>query len=232
MAALLWAALGVSAAACVAPPPAGSSTVSASWPTPQPAPFVAVPEMTFTGPDQPVPDGPVDALAGLYGQYGSSLLTSCRIEKNRMLCSRLQAVLDADRPQVVEVAGQVANGTLNAESWNPVAWDQASQAAMAQAHLDQAAPALAGFDWSRISRPDFAESSRQVHLAEAELKALPIELAGYDSTGKRIIWRAQGPDMPPQKPLVTRYPVLYIVTDPAGSLPSEMFVTIEGHVEE
>jgi hypothetical protein len=38
--------------------------------------------------------------------------------------------------------------------------------------------------------------------------------------------------MPPQKPLVTRYPALYIVTDPAGKLPSEMFVTIEGRVEE
>ena len=188
--------------------------------------------MAFVVHGQAVPDGPVSGLAGLYGQHGSSMLTPCRIQQDRMLCGRVQAELDASRPQIVEVAGQVVGGKLDAASWQPIPWDEPTQRAAAQAHLDQVAPILASFDWSRIARPDFAESSRRYQPSEAELKAVPIDLEGYDSAAGRIIWRAQGPDMPAQKPLVTRYAALYIVTDPAAVLPSEMFVTIEGYVEE
>ena len=195
-------------------------------------PFVEVPEMTFIGPDLPLPDGPVSGLIGLYGEYGSPVLSTSRIEQSRLLSNRYPVELDAIGPQMIEVFGQISGGKLSANSWKPLVWDEAGQRAVARTHLDQLAPALASYDWARIARPDFAETSSQYHPTEEQLRALSVDLFGYDTAGNRIIWRAQGPDMPQQKPLVRRYSALYIVTDPAGKMPSEMFVTIEGYVEE
>ena len=194
--------------------------------------FVEVPEMTFIGADQPLPDGPVSGLIGLYGEYGSPVLSTSRIEQNRLLSNRYPVELDTMGAQIIEVFGQLSAGKLSTDSWKPLVWDEAGQLAVAQAYLDQVAPALASYDWAQIARPDFAESSSQYHPTEKELRALSVDLFGYDSAGSRIIWRAQGPDMPPQKPLVRRYSALYIVTDPSAKMPSEMFVTIEGYVEE
>jgi len=200
--------------------------------TPTIEPFVEVPEMTFVASDQPQPDGPVSGLTGLYGEYGSPVLSTCRIEQSRLFSSRYPVELEAIGPQVVEVFGQISGGKLIADSWKPLTWDEAGQRAVAQTRLEQLVPALSSYDWTQIARPDFAESSSQYHPTEEQLRALAIELFGYDTASDRIIWRAQGPDMPQQKPLVSRYSVLYIVTDPAGETSSEMFVTIEGYVEE
>jgi hypothetical protein len=232
---LLCLALAVSAAACTLPAPirAPSSTETSMPPqTALTGSFVEVPEMTFIGPDLPLPDGPVNGLIGLYGEYGSPVLSTSRIEQNRLLSNRNPVELQAIGPQLIEVSGQISSGKLSAASWKPFTWDEAGQRSVAQAHLDQLAPALASYDWSRIARPDFAESSSQYHPTEEQLRALSVDLFGYDAAGNRIIWRAQGPDMPPQKPLVRRYSALYIVTDPADKMPSELFVTIEGYVEE
>jgi hypothetical protein len=188
--------------------------------------------MTFAVATQPLPDGPVRRLTGLYGEYGSPVFATCRIEQNRLLCNRYPIELRADGPQIVQVDGQIGDGALRVDTWAPVAWDALSQRAAGQAYLDRVAPDLAAYDWSQIARPDFAESSQGYHPSEDELKGLPVELAGYDTASDRIIWRAQGPDLPRQKPLVRRFSALYIVTDPAGKRPTEMFVTIEGYVEE
>jgi hypothetical protein len=197
-----------------------------------PETFVEVPEMTFIGSDLPLPDGPVSGMIGLYGEYGSPVLSTSRIEQSRLFSTRYPVELDAIGTQMIEVFGQISGDKLNADSWKPLVWDEAGQLAVARTHLDQVAPALAGYDWARIARPDFVESSSQYHPTEEQLRALSVDLFGYDTAGNRIIWRAQGPDLPPQKPLVRRYAALYIATDPSGKLPSEMFVTIEGYVEE
>lgn len=236
--ALIWASLGVTAAACVAapsiPPLPNTEPAMPAQVTP-PTPFAEAPEMAFAAVGAPLPDGPVSGLVGLYGEYGADTLITCRIETSQMLCSRYPVELGAPRPQmveVVEVAGQVGGARLSVDSWKPLTWDESAQLAAAQAHLAELAPALAAYDWSRIARPDFAASSRQYHPTEAQLKALAIALAGYDRASDRFIWRAQGPDMPQQKQLVRRYPALYILTDPTYKTPPEMFVTIEGYVEE
>ena len=232
---ILCLTLGVSAAACAMPAPiqAPSNAETPMPPqTPPSEPFVEVPEMTFIASDQPLPDGPVSGLIGLYGEYGSPVLSTSRIEQGRLLSNRYPVELQAIRPQVIEVFGQISEGKLSVDTWKPAAWDEAGQRAVAQTHLEQVAPALASYDWARIARPDFAETSRQYHPTEEQLRALSIDLFGYDTAGNRIIWRAQGPDMPQQKPLVRRYPALYIVTDPTGKTTPEMFVTIEGYVEE
>ena len=232
---ILCMALGVSAAACVMPAPIQAPSSAESPMPPQtlpPEPFVEVPEMTFIGADQPLPDGSVSGLIGLYGEYGSPVLSTSRIEQSRVLSNRYPIELDAIGAQLIEVFGQISGGKLSADSWKPLDWDEAGQLAVARTHLDQLAPALASYDWARIARPDFAESSKQYHPTEEQLRALSVDLFGYDTAGSRIIWRAQGPDMPPQKPLVRRYAALYIVTDPSDKMPSEMFMTIEGYVEE
>jgi hypothetical protein len=227
-------ALGATANSCAlqAPPAASGLQPAPPVETAPAAPFVEAPEMTFVTTGQPLPDGPISSLVGFYGQYGSPVLTTCRIEQNRLPCSRYPVEMTAPRPQIVEIAGRIDTGKLDVDSWQPFAWDEASSQAAARKHLEQLAPALAVYDWSRIARADFAESSRRYHPGEAELKALPLELTGYDTAGNRIIWRAQGPAMPQQKPLVTRYPALYILTDPAGEMPGKMVVTIEGFAEE
>jgi len=231
---ILFLALGVLAAGCVTPAPLREPSSIASPMPPQtaPEPFVEVPEMTFIGPDLPLPDGPVSGLIGLYGEYGSPVLSTGRIEQSRLLSNRYPVELQALGPQVIEVFGQITGGKLSADSWKPLVWDEAGQLAVAQTHLDQVAPALASYDWARIARPDFSETSSQYHPTEEQFRALAVDLFGYDTASNRIIWRAQGPDMAQQKPLVHRYSVLYIVTDPAGKVPSEMFVTIEGYVKE
>ena len=232
---ILYLTLGVLAAACTMPAPIRAPSDTETPMPPQTmltGAFIEVPEMTFIVPDQPLPDGPVSGVIGLYGEYGSPVLSTSRIEQSRLLSNRYPVELDAIGAQLIEVFGQINGGNLSADSWKPLVWDEAGQLAVARTHLDQLAPALASYDWARIARPDFAESSSQYHLAEEQLRALSVDLFGYDTAGSRIIWRAQGPDMPPQKPLVRRYSALYIVTDPSGKLPSEMFVTVEGYVEE
>ena len=232
---ILYLTLGVLAAACTMPAPIRAPSDTETPMPPQTmltGSFIEVPEMTFISPDQPMPDGPVSGVIGLYGEYGSPVLSTSRIEQSRLLSNRYPVELDAIGAQLIEVFGQINGGNLSADSWKPLVWDEAGQLAVARTHLDQLAPALASYDWARIARPDFAESSKQYHPTEEQLRALSVDLFGYDTAGSRIIWRAQGPDMPPQKPLVRRYAALYIVTDPSDKMPSEMFMTIEGYVEE
>ena len=232
---ILCLTLGVSAAACAMPAPIQAPSSAESPMPPQtlpPEPFVEVPEMTFISADQPLPDGPVSGLIGLYGEYGSQVLSTSRIEQSRLISNRYPVELQAVGPQLIEVFGQISGDKLSVDSWKPLVWDEAGQLAVARTHLDQVAPALASYDWARLARTDFAETSSQYHPTEEQLRALSVDLFGYDTAGSRIIWRAQGPDLPPQKPLVRRYSALYIATDPSGKLPSEMFVTVEGYVEE
>ena len=197
--------------------------------------FHDAPETTFVQPADPPPDGPVANLRGVFGRSGAgdTTLTLCRLEGGQLLCRPVAAPgLDAAGPLLVEASGQLNGSTFSVGNWQPLDWDQAGQRAVAQAELENKAPDLAGFSWDAIARPDYAESTKWFNGAAERFKALPLELYGYDTTSKRIIWRAQGWEFPQQKHLVHRYPVIYIVTDPAGKKPPEVYVPIEGYVEE
>ena len=162
---ILCLTLGVLAAACTMPAPirAPSNTETPMPPqTMLTGSFVEVPEMTFIGLDQPLPDGPVSGLIGLYGEYGSPVLSISRIEQSRLLSNRYPVELDVIGAQLIEVFGQISGGKLSADSWKPLVWDEAGQLAVARTHLDQLAPALASYDWARIARPDFAEIQQPV----------------------------------------------------------------------
>lgn len=196
--------------------------------------FHDVPEMLFLQPLDPLPDGPAAELRGVYGAGGAgdNSLTLCQLEGGQLHCNRIAAGLDATGPLLVEASGQINGPTLSAGSWQALEWDEAGQRAAAQAELEKQAAVLAGYDWAAIARSDFTESTGWFNGDEARFRTLPLELYGYDTASKRIIWRAQGWEFPQQKHLVHRYPVIYVVTDPAGKKPAEVFVTIEGYAEE
>lgn len=197
--------------------------------------FHDAPETTFMQPADLLPDGPIANLRGLYGRSGAgdTTLALCRLEGGQLLCRQYATPgLDATGPLLMDASGEVGGSSISVGNWQPLEWDEAGQRAVAQVELETRAADLAGYQWEAIARPDFADSTKWFNGDEARFKALPLELYGYETTGKRIIWRAQGWEFPQQKHLVHRYPVIYIVTDPAGKKPPETYLTIEGYVEE
>lgn len=201
----------------------------------QPVLFHDASETSFLQPADPLPDGPAANLRGLYGRNGAgdTSLALCRLEGGQLLCRQYATTgLDADGPLMVEASGEVSGSTFSVGNWQPLEWDEAAQRAVAQTELEARATELAGYQWESIARPDYADSTKWFKGDEERFGALPLELYSYDMAGKRIIWRAQGWEFPQQQHLVHRYPVIYIVTDPAGKKPPEVYVTIEGYVEE
>lgn len=197
--------------------------------------FRDVAETTFVQPADLLPAGPVANLRGLFGRSGpgDTILALCRLDDGQLFCRHYATNgLNAAGPLLVEASGAVTGSTLSVGNWQPLEWDEAGQRAVAQAELETRAADLAGYQWDAIARPDYADSTKWFNGDEARFRALPLELYGYETTGKRIIWRAQGWEFPQQKHLVHRYPVIYIVTDPAGKKPPETYLTIEGYVEE
>lgn len=190
------------------------------------------PEMQFIQPLE-LADGPI-TLRSVYDRSGGGQgLDACRLEATTLRCRYLPRQLaGATGPLLVEVTGQMQGGALNVAGWQPLDWDEAASRAAAEAALAGQAEQLGSLDWAQLARPDFAESSVRFRWDPSSGKATPVLLFSYDMAGDRIIWRAEGPAMAQQKPLVTRFPAIYLFTDLAGQPPVDLFVTIEGYVEE
>lgn len=231
---LLILGLAVLLAGCGAAGSAPGSQSSVAVRTRLPVLFHDVPETLFIRPADPLPAGPVANLRGLYGAAGpgDTSLALCRLEGGQLLCRQYSAPLETAGPLLVEASGQVDGATVAVGNWQPLDWDAQGQRAAAQAELEKQAPTLASYQWEAIALPNYADSTGWFKGDEERFRALPLELYGYDTTSKRFIWRAQGWELPQQQHLVHRYPVIYIVTDPAGKKPTETFVTIEGYAEE
>ena len=118
-------------------------------------------------------DGPVSGLIGLYGEYGSPVLSTSRIEQNRLLSNRYPVELDTMGAQIIEVFGQLSAGKLSTNSWKPLVWTK-RPLAVAQAYLDQVAPALASYDWARIARPDFANPAASIIRPRKSSERFPL----------------------------------------------------------
>ncbi len=209
-------------------------TPAAPLPTRPPAPFIDVLEMQFNQPSASLPDGPIAGLVGVYAtaSAGENMLAVCQLDGSSLQCSRYPVALDGVAPGLVRVSGQMAGGNLTVSQAEPLAWDETGQAAAAKAKLDAIAEELARYDWSYIAVPEFEESSAWFHPDAERLKTIPLELHAYDSANDLLVWRGQGWQMPKQTRTVSRFPVLYMVTDLAGQRPAEAFVTIEGTTEE
>lgn len=226
--------LAILAAVLLAGCSTATPTPAAPLPTRLPPPFIDVLEMQFNQPAAALPDGPFSGLIGVYSapEEGESTLLFCQLERASLACSRYPAMLDGIAPGVVRVSGQASGGALTISQAEPVRWDQAATQAAAQAKRDAIAEELAHYDWSTIAAPEFGESSAWFHPDAGRLKTIPLELFAYDSANDLVVWRGQGWEMPKQARTIYRFPVLYIVTDLAGALPAQAFVTIEGYTEE
>ncbi len=209
-------------------------TPAAPLPTRPPAPFIDVLEMQFNQPGELLPDGPVSGLTGVYGvtAAGEPALLVCQMGRSALGCSRYPVTLEGVAPGLVRIDGQMSGGVLSVSRAEPLAWDEAGQRAAAQSKLNQVAEELGRYDWSYIAAQEFSESSGWFRSDVERLKAIPLELHAYDSVNDLVVWRGQGWEMPKQTRTVYRFPVLYFLTDPAGELPTQAFVTIEGYVEE
>jgi hypothetical protein len=195
--------------------------------------FIPVTELALLLPEDQTPAGPV-TLRGLYGRYGEGdrSLYACRREESALKCARYAMNLPTVGPALLEVDAQIEAGQANIISWRPVVNDLSASQAVAQLALAAAADQVAALDWASIARADFVESSAQHRWdAQAVRDAVP-ELFSYDMATNRVIWRVQGLDMPEQKPLVTRYPVLYLFTSLDGLASADVLATIEGFVLE
>lgn len=232
---LLILTMAVGLAGCGSKGLAPVSSAPLATRTPPARLFHDAPEATLVQPADPLPDGPLANLRGLYGPGGAgdTSLAVCRLEGGQLFCRQYATTgLDAAGPLLVQASGEISGSTLSVGNWQPLEWDEEGQRAVAQAELERKAADLASYQWDAIARPDYADSTKWFNGDEARFKTLPLDLYGYDTTGKRIVWRAQGWEFPQQKHLVHRYPAIYIVTDPAGKKPPEIYLTIEGYVEE
>lgn len=227
---LLLILLAVLLAGCSTSTP----TPPAPLPTRPPVLFNDVLEMQFNQPAAPLPDGPVAGLVGVYAtpSAGENTLMFCQLERSSVLCSRYPATLDGVAPGLVQVSGQVAGGVLTVSQAEPLAWDETAQRAAAQAKLDAIVDDLTRYNWGFIAQEQYAESSSWFNPTAEQLTAIPLALYAYDSANDLVIWRGQGQELPKETRTVYRFPVLYVATDPAGVLPTQAFITIEGYTEE
>ncbi|MEA3337855.1 MAG: hypothetical protein U9R25_18335 [Chloroflexota bacterium] len=199
--------------------------------TMQPELFIEAPEMSFATLAKPLPDGPV-VVRGLYGEYGANTFKVCHTDAGQLKCRTYPLSLDASGPLLIEVSGIASDGQLTVEQWHPLDWDEDANRAAVQQELDRQSEALAGYDWSRVARSDFQQSSASLDADAAQFSDQPIHLFGYDINNDRIIWRIEGPEFPQERELVYRFPVVYFFTDPTGGQAPVTVLTIEGYVEE
>ncbi len=209
-------------------------TPPAALPTRPPVLFNDVLEMQFNQPATLLPDGPVTGLIGVYAtpSAGENTLMVCQLERSSLLCSRYPVTLDGIAPGLAKVDGQVAGGVLTVSQAEPLAWDETAQRAAAQAKLDAIVDDLTRYNWGFIAQEQYAESSSWFNPTAEQLTAIPLALYAYDSANDLAIWRGQGQELPKETRTVYRFPVLYVATDPAGVLPTQAFITIEGYTEE
>lgn len=197
------------------------------------ATLYTAPELAFQQSETERPEGPV-TIRGLYGRNGPAdhSVMGCRLDGNALKCLRYALNLPVPAGTLVEVDALLESGQVDVIDWRPVVDDLTVSQAAAQAALAEVADEVAALDWGAISRTDFAESSASFQWDVAAVGGADTALHGFDMATARAVWRAQGPNMPEQKPLVTRFPVLYVFTSLDGRGAADVFATIEGFVEE
>lgn len=116
----------------------------APLPTRLPPLFTDVLEMQFTQPAATLPDGPFTGLTGVYAtdDAGQQTLAICQLEEAALACSSYPVTLAGVAPGLVRVSGQAAGGRLTVSQAEPVAWDEPTVQAAAQARLAELAEEL------------------------------------------------------------------------------------------
>jgi hypothetical protein len=134
-------------------------------------------------------------------------------------------------PFVPTTTGGIEIGTLEAQQVTSLALDEAVLARAGDAAIGFAALQLAGVDYSSLALPAFAASTSTWKSVAMDFGTGGSTFLGVAADGTPITtWR--GPALPahPDRPLVTRWPVVYALHQ--GTTVRTLIVTIEGQVEE
>lgn len=253
---LLWLGGLLALAACAGsptptpsppPPPAFAATPTRPPGTPTPSVRVSTgatpnvtavnlrtaPELSLLAPSEPLPEGPV-TVRGLYGRYGAGdrSVTACFYDGAGLRCQRYPVGLPVLPLTLVEADLQIEAGQVRLIAWRPAVDNLSLSRDAAQVALARVADQVEALDWSALARADFAQSTAQFRWPAADVAAAAPTLFGYDMATGRVLWRVQGPNLPAQRELVTRYPALYLFVPLEGQGPVDVVATIEGFVTE
>lgn len=145
-----------------------------------------------------------------------------------------------DVPRYVEVTGRLSASSwssaglwdLEAERWTLLPLDvSAVQQACREAVAAQTA-ALQALDWAALAMPTYVTGTMGF-VPSAEALARPaVRLLGADDRQPLLFLEARGPDLPPVRPLVTRWIAVECLYDLARGQVVELVATIRGEVQE
>ncbi len=231
-------------AACGDLPAAGTAVPSA------PVPLRTRGEGIASAPCGPLwpTDGAI-TLRGLYRTSGSqSYLDVSRIVTGTAPCwARFFLDRDLglgtvawDAPAYIEVSGWVSSERwssaglwdLRVTGWVELGWgDAAAWSACGQA-VSAHATALQGLDWSGLATPAYVTGTAGYRPALEDLDDLPWLPIGADDGRPLLLLEAHGPDLPPVRPLVSRWISLECVYDLEAGRVLELVATIRGEVQE
>lgn len=190
-----------------------------------------VAEMSYRQRAEPLPNGTA-VVRGLYGEFGGHTFKVCRTEGHQLRCRSYPLELDTRGPLLIELSCTVYDGRLAAQHWRPLDWDEDAQRRAVRQELNVRAAFVVDYDWSRVARADFRRSSASLEADAAQFTSKAIQLFGYDTDRERIVWRIEGPQFPPERELVYRFPVIYVFTEPSAVRAPGFVLTIEGYVLE
>lgn len=224
-------------------------------PTAASAPALSLPLGTRPEGDAITPCGPLwpedrpVTLRGLYRTAGADgYLDVSRVSGDAPPCWA-RFFLDHDLglgpgawedPAYVEVVGLLSSSRWNSAGlwdvqvlrWAALPLDlDAARAACRQAVLEQTT-ALQELDWSSLALPGYVTGTVGFRPSAAELAGATVRLDGADDRAAQIVLTARGPDLPPVRPLVTRWVALECVYDVPQGRVVQITATIRGEVQE
>ena len=106
-----------------------------------------------------------------------------------------------------------------------------ARAACRQAVVEQTT-ALQELDWSSLALPAYVTGTAGFQPSAAELADVTVDLTGADDRSALVLLTAKGPDLPPVKPLVTRWVSIECVYDGTQQQVVRIVATIRGEVQE
>lgn len=148
--------------------------------------------------------------------------------------------VDWDAPRYVEVTGRLSASSwssaglwdIEAERWTLLPLDVSAARRACQGAVAAQTAALQALDWAALAMPTYV-SGTSGFVPSAEALARPaVRFLGIDEQRPLLLMEARGPDLPPVRPLVTRWVAVECLYDLERGQVVELVATIRGEVQE
>lgn len=116
--------------------------------------------------------------------------------------------------------------------WTVLPLDQAAARAACRQAVVQQTAALQELDWASLALAAYVTGTAGFRPAAADLAGVTVQLDGADDRSGLILLTARGPDLPPVRPLVTRWVALECLYDISRGQVVQITATIRGEVLE